>query len=321
MASATSERAWLPTLSAAALAAMAAFWLLATVSPAAGAGKPQLGFATSEQAVDALIAAVSSGSTAKLKQVLGPGSAPLVSSGDRVADKKAREKFLAAYRASNNLEKEGEDRATLVVGTDGWTFPFPLVKLDGAWHFDSHAGAEEILDRRIGANELNTIATCRAYVDAQQEYAEKDRNSDGFVEYAQHLLSSPGKRDGLYWPAAAGEEESPFGPLIADARAEGYGSSKRSGPSGPKPYHGYYYRILKGQGPAAPGGAYDYVVNGHLVGGFALVAFPARYGASGVMTFIVSHAGVVYQKDLGADTAEIAKKMTLFDPDPSWKPI
>jgi hypothetical protein len=275
-------------------------------------------FATPEAAVDGLLAAARDNNSDGLVKILGPGSKKLVSSGDPVADAQAREKFIAEYEAAHAITKEGDDRAVLAVGTDDWTFPFPIVKHDAGWQFDATAGATEILDRRIGANELSAIEVCRAYVDAQREYATEDRNHTGFLEYAQKFLSSPGRHDGLYWPAATEAEESPLGPLIADARAEGY---RASGKAGPKPYHGYLYRILKGQGAAAQDGAYDYVVRGHMIAGFALVAFPARYEASGVMTFIVNHDGVIYQKDLGPDTAAIAEKMTLFDPDPSWTKV
>lgn len=279
------------------------------------AAAKQQSFATPEQAVEALQAAARSGGGAALVSILGPQSKKLVSSGDAVADAQARRKFIAAYDEAHKIEREGDSRATLDVGADDWPFPYPIVKQGKAWRFDATAGAREILDRRIGANELAAIEVCHAYVDAQREYAQKDRNHDGFIEYAQKFLSSPGKHDGLYWSTAAGQEESPIGPLMVRARAEGYSTEAKEGP---RPYHGYYYRILKAQGAAAPGGAYDYVLNGHMIAGFALVAFPARYGVSGVMTFIVNHDGVVYQKDLGPNTGEIARKIALFDPDPSW---
>ncbi|HTP84453.1 MAG TPA: DUF2950 domain-containing protein [Alphaproteobacteria bacterium] len=291
----------------------------AVALPAPASAAAQKTFATPEQAVAALVAAVRSGHSNDVLAILGPNSKKLVSSGDPVADAQARHKFTDAYDEKNHIERDGDDRALLEVGQDDWPFPFPIVKHGATWQFDAAAGASEIVARRIGANELFTIEVCRAYVDGQREYAQKDRNHDGYVEYAQKFLSSPGKQDGLYWPAAAGEEESPLGPLIADARAEGYGAADKK--AGPQPFHGYYYRILKGQGPAARGGAYAYVLNGHMIGGFALVAFPAQYGVSGVMTFIVNHDDVVYQKDLGPRTADLARKMTLFDPDSSWKPV
>lgn len=279
----------------------------------------QMTFATPEQAVDTLVAAVRAGSTAELLNILGPGSRKLVSSGDEVADAQAYSKFVAEYEDANELSMESDTRAVLVIGKDEWRFPFPIVRDGAGWRFDATAGATEILDRRIGTNELSAIEVCRAYVDAQREYAAKDRNHSGFLEYAQKFLSSPGRHDGLYWPVATDDEDSPLGPLIASARAEGYSTAGVKG--GYKPYHGYYYRILKGQGAAARDGAYDYVVNGHMIAGFALVAFPSQYRASGIMTFIVNHDGVVYQKDLGPRTTELAGKMTLFNPDPSWTPL
>jgi len=296
-----------------AVIAMAALAGIALFSAPAAATEEKI-FTTPEQAVDALLAAARAGNTEALLKVLGPGSRKLVRSGDAVADAQSRGKFLTAYQEENRIESTGDDRVVLAVGKDDWPFPFPIVRRGDGWAFDASAGAQEILARRIGANELNAIEVCHAYVDAQREYAEKDRNHDDYVEYAQKIVSSPGKRDGLYWPAAADEEESPIGPLMAKARAEGYTAEK----TGHQPYHGYYYRILKGQGAAAKGGAYDYVLNGHMIAGFALVAFPARYGVSGIMTFIVNHDDVVYQKDLGPNTAKLAREMSLFDPDSGW---
>jgi hypothetical protein len=272
-------------------------------------------FASPEKAVDGLISAVRAGSTDRLLRILGPGSKKLVSSGDTVADAQARKKLVGEYDATNTIEKEDDTRAVLVVGKDAWPFPFPIVKQGTGWRFDSRAGAEEIIDRRIGANELAAIEVCRAYVAAQREYAEEDRNHNGILEYARKFLSSPGKEDGLYWPTKAGADESPLGPLIVRARAAGYGQAK---PKGRTPYHGYYYKILLEQGPAARDGAYGYVVEGHMIAGFALVAYPAQYGSSGIMTFIVNQDGIVYQKNLGADTAELANEMQVFNPDPTW---
>jgi hypothetical protein len=217
----------------------------------------------------------------------------------------------------NKLEKETDKKVTLVVGTHDWPFPVPIVKKGETWVFDTMAGKEELLNRRIGRNELNTIKVCLAYVDAQREYALKDRDGDGLLEYAQKFRSTAGKKDGLYWQAKEGEEQSPLGDLAARAVKEGY-TSKKPGDN-PVPYHGYFYKILKAQGKNAPGGAYDYVVKGSMIGGFALVAYPAEYGNSGVMTFIVNHDAVVYEKDLGKDTAKIASTMTKYDPDKSWK--
>jgi hypothetical protein len=247
--------------------------------------------------------------------VLGPTSGPLVSSGDAVEDQRAREAFLRAYDAAHRLEAGG-GKIVLYVGADNFPFPIPVVPDGASWRFDTAAGREEILDRRIGRNELNAIQVCLAYVDAQREYYARERKQGEVHEYAQRLGSSAGKRDGLYWDAKPGEEASPFGPLVAKARAEGY---SRGGTQ--SPYHGYYYRILTGQGPDAPDGPSDYVAGGHMIGGFGLVAFPAQYGASGVMTFIVNHDGVVYQKDLGPTTAAQARQMKLFDPDKGWHKV
>jgi hypothetical protein len=272
-------------------------------------------FASPEQAVAGLVAANRSGDTAGLESIFGPDSNKLIYSGDSVADKQWREKLVTAYERRNSIEKQGDDKAILIIGEHDWPYPIPIVRQADGWRFDTKAGAEEILDRRIGRNELNTIEVCRAYVDAQREYAAKDRNGSGLPEYAQRFLSSSGKHDGLYWAAAAGEEESPLGPLVARASAEGYDTSGKH-----VPYHGYYYKILKRQGPRARGGAYDYIADGHMIGGFALLAYPARYGVSGVMTFVVNQDGVVYQKNLGPDTSTIAEQLDAFDPDDSWTP-
>jgi hypothetical protein len=272
-------------------------------------------FDTPEQAVTALVSALRSGAPERLLKVLGPEGEKLVHSGDPVADRQARARFLAAFGQAHELVPQGDDRVILVVGESQWPFPIPAAKRGERWRFDTLAGEREILDRRIGTNELDAIEVCRAYVDAQREYALTDRNGDGFLEYAQSFMSSPGKHDGLYWPTADDEPESPIGPLMARARAEGYSTDQGR----PQPYHGYYYRILKAQGPHAPGGVEDYVVRGHMIGGFALVAYPAQYSSSGIMTFIVNHDGVVFQKDLGPETAEKAKAMDRYDPDPSWK--
>jgi hypothetical protein len=274
-------------------------------------------FDSPDQAVAALAAAVRAGNGAELLAIFGPEGKPLVESGDAVADRNGRARFTASFDAAHALTTQPDGRVTLVLGKDNWPFPIPLVKQDGAWYFDTAAGADEILNRRIGRNELAAIEVCRAYVDAQREYSSKDRNSDGIREYAQHFSSHAGKHDGLYWPVKPGEEQSPMGSLIARAHDEGYENAglrvKR------EPYHGYYYRILRRQGPHAPGGAHDYVVDGRMIGGFALVAFPAQYGVSGVMTFVVNQDGVVHQKNLGPDTEKAARAMTEYDPDPSWK--
>jgi hypothetical protein len=223
------------------------------------------------------------------------------------------------YEQKNILEREGSDKVVLHVGNEDWPFPIPVVKKDKRWRFDTEEGREEVLARRIGRNELNVIQVCLAIVDAQREYALKDRDGDGLLEYARKFASDPGKKDGLYWKAGQGDEQSPLGSLVATAQEQGYKGAKKS--DKPVPYHGYYYRILQAQGPNATGGAYEYGVNGNMIGGFALVAYPAKYGASGIMTFIVNHDGVVFQKDLGKKTAELVAAMSLFNPDKDWKKV
>ncbi len=280
-------------------------------------------FKTPEEAVkgviDAVKSAAKSDDTKELLAIFGPAGKEIISSGDQVADKAGRERFVKACEEMTKLEKETDKKVTLVVGNNEWPFPIPIVKKGETWVFDTMAGKEELLNRRIGRNELNTIQTCLAYVDAQREYAMKDRDSDKVREYAQKFRSTKGKKDGLYWEAKEGEEQSPLGPFAAQAVREGYASKKPS--DNPVPYHGYFYRILKAQGKNAPGGAYDYVVNGKMIGGFALVAYPAEYGSSGIMTFVVNHDGVVYEKDLGKETGKIAGAMTKFDPDKTWKEV
>jgi hypothetical protein len=257
--------------------------------------------------------------TKELSAIFGPEGKEVISSGDEVADKARRERFVKAYEEVNKLVSETDKKVTLVVGKEEWPFPIPIVKVGESWRFDTKAGKEELLNRRIGRNELNAIQVCLAYVDAQREYAMKDRDSDKLLEYAQKFGSTKGKKDGLYWEAKEGEEQSPLGALAARAVEEGYKARKPG--DNPTPYYGYLYKILKAQGKNAPGGAYDYVVKGKMIGGFALVAYPAQFGASGVMTFIVNHDGVVYEKDLGKDTERIAKAMTKFDPDKTWKKV
>jgi hypothetical protein len=224
-----------------------------------------------------------------------------------------REAFVAAYDKKHEIEKEGDGTYTLVLGDDDWPFPIPISYRDGRWRFNTEAGVDEILRRRVGRNELSAIEVNRAYVEAQNEYAALDPAKLGRRAYAQRIVSRPGQKDGLYWPTGEGEEASPLGELAAEAAAEGYKAGQT-----PIPYHGYYYRVLTRQGAAAPGGAYDYVKNGKMVGGFALLAYPAEYGNSGIMTFMVSHDGAVFQKDLGPDTAKLARQINSFDPGPGW---
>jgi hypothetical protein len=285
---------------------------------AASTARAQQAFKTPDEAAAALVAAARAGDMKALVSVLGPDGRAIVSSGDEVADEATRQKFVAAYDAKHRITKEGDDKAIMIIGADDFPLPIPLARKGDTWRFDTAAGRDEILFRRIGANELSAIQACLAYVDAQNEYAEKDRTSAGVNTYAQRIISRPGKKDGLYWPSAQGEEESPLGELVAQATQQGY---RAKGGEGRTPYHGYYFKILTQQGPAAAGGAFDYVVGGKMIGGFALVAYPAEYRNSGVQTFLVNHAGTVFQKDLGPDTARIAERMASFNPDQTWQKV
>ncbi|MCJ7540592.1 MAG: DUF2950 domain-containing protein [Desulfobacterales bacterium] len=276
-------------------------------------------FASPDEAVKAMLEALKAEDVKVLSAIFGPGSEDLISSGDPVADKAERERFINLYQQKNRLEEASSTRAALYIGNEDWPFPIPVVKKDGVWLFDTDEGREEIIARRIGRNELSVIQVCLAYVDAQKEYAIKDRDGDGVLAYAQKFSSEPGKKDGLYWKAKEGDEQSPLGFLVAAAQGTGY-TGKQSGGK-PLPYHGYYYRILKAQGKDATGGAYDYIIKGKMIGGFALVAYPAQYDSSGIMTFIVNHAGEVYQKDLGEKTEETVLMMQLFNPDNTWSKV
>ena len=296
----------LKSIRRAALPGLMALTLLSSVAQA------QQSFPTPEDAAAALAAAVKSGPSDILK-VLGKAADDIVSSGDEVADADTRQRFTSMYDTKHSVKTEGNKKATLMLGPDDFPFPIPLVNTRTGWGFDTDEGRIEVLYRRIGRNELDAIQTCLAFVDAENEYADKDRGEGGGV-YAQRIVSTPGKKDGLFWRDDS--DPSPLGALAAEASAEGY----RTG-EGPAPYHGYYFRILKGQGSDAPGGAFNYVVKGKMIGGFALIAYPAEYGNSGVMTFVVNHAGTVYQKDLGARTDSIAKRIYLFDPDQTWKKV
>lgn len=275
----------------------------------------QKSFKSPEEAVRALVEAVKKNDSKGLMAIFGPESKDLMFSGDKVADKSGRDRFIAAYEEKHQLVNEGDKKAILIVGQNDWPMPIPLVKEGEAWLFNTKEGNDEILNRRIGKNELNTIEVCLAYVDAQREYALKDCDGNGVRDYAQRFASTPGRKNGLYWAVKEGEEQSPMGPLMFKAAKGGYKGLTLS------PYHGYYYKILKAQGEHAPGGTYSYVVHGNMIGGFALVAYPAEYGSSGVMTFIVNQDGVVYQKDLGKETKKIAEAMTLYDPDETWQQI
>ncbi|MEQ1518051.1 MAG: DUF2950 domain-containing protein, partial [Usitatibacteraceae bacterium] len=273
-------------------------------------------FASPDQAVAAMVSAVRADDAGQLRQILGRGGEKLINSGDTVADQRRRKEFAAQYDTANKVRLDGDSRATLLVGKDEWPMPVPLMKSAEGWRFDARQGSEEILKRRIGKNELAAMEVVRAIVDAQREYVATDQDRNGLLEYAPKLVSAPGKRDGLYWETTASEPQSPLGPLVAAAAKDGY-ATLAAMPL--EPYHGYFYRILARQGKDAPGGAYDYLVRGKMIGGFAVVAYPARYGASGIMTFMVNHDGVVFEKDLGKNTAALAEKMTSFDPTATWK--
>jgi hypothetical protein len=275
-------------------------------------------FNSAEDAVSALAAAASTKDKAALHSIFGPGGADLENA-DRVQGTNELNNFTAAYNQTHRLVRQSDSSYTLEVGPDFWPFPVPIIKKNGQWVFDTEAGKEELLRRRIGQNELSTLDVMRAYVDAQREYASKDRDGDEVLEYAQKITSSPGKTDGLYWPEDLNGEASPLGPWVAEAQSEGYYTDPAAAQAGPQPFHGYYFRILTRQGSHAPGGKYDYIINGNMIGGFALIAWPADYGDSGIMTFIVNQQGRVYQKDLGEKTAKIVKKIQAYDPDPSWQ--
>jgi len=288
----------------------------ALLCASASVADAQQAFKTPDEAASALASAAKASDMKALTKVLGPDGEDIVSSGDEVADAATRQKFVAAYDAKHQIKMDDDNKATMIVGNDDFPIPIPIVRKDGQWKFDTEAGREEILFRRIGRNELDAIQSCLAYVDAQNEYAEKDRTGAGVKAYAQRIVSDQGKRDGLYWPTSQGEEPSPLGELVAQATAQGYKTD-----AGRTPFHGYYFKILKKQGPAAPGGALDYVVRGNMIGGFGLVAYPAEYRNSGVKTFIVSHSGKVYEKDLGPKTAKLAEQITAYNPDKTWQEV
>jgi hypothetical protein len=285
--------------------------LAATAAYAAGAKT----YPSPEEAVQALIAAVRAGDADAILAVLGSDAKQIVRSGDAATDKQARERFVRAYAEANKIAKPNDKLALLLVGKDEWILPIPIVKDGAGWHFDVAEGQEEILNRRVGRNELHAIEAVRAYVDAQREYYLRNPKNDKLLQYAQKFASARGGRDGLYFTVKPGERPSPLGPLFDRMQASKGDAGKRA------PYHGYYYRILKGQGADAPGGAYSYLAQGRMIGGFALVAWPSAYDNTGVMSFMVNQDGVVYQKDLGKSTAAAAAKITVFNPDKSWKPL
>ena len=279
----------------------------------------QLAFSTPDSAVAALAAALERHDVVSLRRLLGPQTEGLIGSGDTASDRRTREAFLDRYRVRHEVVAGGPDDAILQVGEDRWPLPVPLLRREGRWRFDGAAAAHELLARRIGANELRTIDVMRGFVDAQEEYASTGHDGAAPGIYARVLRSDPGRQNGLYWHVSAGEAPSPAGPFLAAATAEGYTTS--AGTGGPAPYHGYVYRMLFSQGPAAEGGAREYVVDGKLTGGYALLAYPADYGETGVMTFMVNQDGLVWQRDLGEKTAAVAKAITQFNPDSTWTPI
>ena len=321
----TSKASSVAALSGAGFAFQAASLLLALTlafpssTHAANTAKTVRQFANPEAAVAALRLATATADTNALRDILGPGSEDLQNP-DRIQATNELETFSAALAETNHLVRMSDSLVVLEVGDDLWPFPVPIAKKDGGWLFDTDIGKDELLNRRIGKNELTTLPVMRAYVDAQREYASSDHDGDGVLEYAQRLVSSPGKEDGLYWPPDLNGQLSPLGPLVAFAQAEGYSPELRDEETEVErgPYHGYYFKILTRQGKHAPGGKYGYVINGNMIAGFALVAWPAEYGTSGVMTFIVNQQGLVYQKDLGPKTSKLASRMGAYDPDPSW---
>jgi hypothetical protein len=285
------------------------------------AAAQQKTFASAEEAVKAAVAAAKSNDDKELLAIFGADAKDLMSSGDPVADKERRAQFIRAYEEKSRLVAEGES-TVVVIGNKDWPFPIPLVKKADRWSFDTAKGREEILNRRIGDNELYTIQVMLALVDAQREYAMKDRDGDGLLEYAQRFRSEPNKKNGLYWEVKAGEEQSPLGPIFAQAQKAGYkGQAGGGGSQTLVPYHGYFYKILTAQGKDAPGGAYSYLVKGKMIGGFALVAYASQHGNSGVMTFIVNHDGKVFQKDLGKNTPALAGAMKEYNSDKTWTEV
>lgn len=306
-------RSWLSTRWVALIAACA---FSAAAAGATAAAPKQQTFGSPDEAVKALMAAVKAHDEKTMLAVLGAGAKNVINSGDKVADRAGREKFAAAYEEANKVEMQGDAKAVLAVGKDAWPFPIPIVKAGDAWRFDSKLGAEELLNRRIGRNELSAVQAAQAYVDAQREYYLLNPAKDKLLQYAQKMVSSKGKRDGLYYPTGAGEPQSPLGGIYARATAAGYKADEGGKPI---PYFGYYYRILTGQGPDAKGGAYSYLAHGKMIGGFGLIAYPASYGNSGIMSFIVNQEGVVYEKDLGPNGAAAAQKLSRYNPDKTWK--
>jgi hypothetical protein len=299
-----------------------AIFILTRSLPASAAPAPsQIIFSSPEDAVKALTSAVNAKGYEALNQIFGP-SAKDLRSGDEVQDAAELVEFSKYLAEKTELVKENDAKMILHIGNESWPFPVPMVKYNDKWFFDTEAGKEETLNRRIGENELTAILVCRTYVKAQREYVLKDWNGDGIFAYAQKLRSDKGKKDGLFWRSAPGEVLSPLGELVAQAWHEGYKKNRALFKEAePSPFHGYYFRILTGQGKNVPGGSYSYIINGNMVGGFALAAFPSNWGKSGVMTFVVNQQGKVFEKNLGPDTAKVAQKMKFYNPDKTWKPV
>lgn len=297
----------------------ALIWVVPVLVTSCTSSAPQAAsrtFATPDDAVKGLADATRAGKIDELRAIFGPEANDLIDTADPVTARRNREIFAAAFRERWRLEDTAADTKTLVIGNEDWPFPIPLVREGKVWRFDGAAGLEEVLDRRVGRNELAVITLCKTYVAAQRLYAAKPHDGKPAGVYAASFRSEPGKQNGLYWPVKPGEKRSPLGDLVA--YAEQQGRSIGAGNSPPAPFHGYYFRILTAQGPNAPGGAKDYVVGGAMKGGFALVAWPAQYDATGVMTFVVGPDGTVREKDLGPDTVNAVRGLTVFDPDASW---
>ena len=275
-------------------------------------------FSSPAEAGKALVAAARAGDRAAVDAIFGPGVKELLS-GDGKQDAIEFAAFAKSMGQYTHWVQKADDRFVLSIGDQDWPMPIPLVRRDGAWFFDTAAGKDEVVNRRIGKDEVTAMGVCRTYVIAQREYASEERDGSGTLMYAQRIKSTQGQKDGLYWKAPPDEDQSPFGPLVSEARAEGY--TRKTADGEPQPFHGYLFKILTAQGPAAPGGAYGYVINGNMVAGFALVAYPAHWGESGVMTFIVNQWGKIYESNLGADSADVAASMTEFNPDADWTQV
>jgi hypothetical protein len=291
-------------------------WIGIAQAAPANAPEPQRSFASADDAVRAFVAALRDHQEADLRAILGPDADRVIDSGDRYADRELRNRFVALYDDKHAIDQKNPGRAELDVGPDDWQLPIPLVETNGRWTFDTKAGAQTIVDRRIGRNELSAIRTLLACVDAQHDYFNRVKQDSGSGVYATRVVSTPGRHDGLYWPVAESESKSPLGPLIDAAQDAGYPGELVG--DKPIPYEGYYFRILKAQGPNGDGGVKSYIQSGRMTGGFALVAWPAVFASTGIMTFIAGPDGDVYQNDLGPETARTAASMTTFDPDPTW---